>query len=796
MDTHKNDIKDDNKHIIRLQPHTVILVIGVDCKERQARANEIYSSLQVQTAYVKHICLDDEAAWLADGDSIAELTRAARDSVTTVLSRLRSVIASSMPALAVIVSGEFTSCNDIQRILGICESSNYYQQLVTVENIDKTTEMSLHDEWNTECCAQITLDWSDSKYLIATKDSLLVTLELSSWNKCQLPPKNWWIVGDIHGCFFEFIKLLEEHIGWSIENGLLNMNDGDGLILTGDLIDRGTGSREVIEFLHLNITAGREIRIVTGNHEIANLNCIDDKTISYDSVHFTTISELREDAAFEAIFRSLMNYATPFVQYTSGSNATTSFIVTHSVCPRKYRARIDPESINQQSYLDDPILTSTAIATNSNVDPILERLRIGGYIRSLNTKLSILTAEPIHYSGHLTISDVYYVVGDPVILLDTGCVFGGSLSAICHSDKKIVQVLSHNFNKDIPIKNEEQIAVNITTMAHLSSESLYKLMMEMDEISLTESDGENSHIPHLDLQDSEITELPIITIPGYILPILPLAVYHTCPPNAGVIECPLTALQQLAINGVGSVFAFTIPNGENVRFDVHFGSLPDSTPLHLRSLHTSLQPMMLTYGITVLHVDAIKELPAVFPNYRAAILHIERLLHSGAETALINNNNHNNNISELSLGKTLELYRRAEAISSKYLVKNGKYHLVDICYAKFTDGSEWKYGKVNMNWGNPQWRRKILHREGRNGTILSSAIFNITTESGIDAAYERIINMVANAREGAFAIILQPASELGNVSFRIHTPRGMLLKYGPLYMCNSEYTRAARKHNL
>jgi hypothetical protein len=761
------NLQNSNHVLIRIQPHTVLLVIGGNGTHRKNKANELYHCLQQKTPYVKNISLDEEANWLADGDSEQELEYAARSAIEPVLSRLNITTSSPIPPLAVVVHGSF-STDDVRKIVLLCKKTNYEMHLIAVEPCDEPSNNNdtLLSGWRYETCAQIFATWESSKVRISHTAYPLITLPLNKWKECQLSPRNWWIVGDIHGCFSEFIELLEKGIGWKVTDGLLHMGDGDGLILVGNLIGSGKGSKDVIEFINRNINAGCEIRIVAGNNDVENLNCLDNLPQTIDPEHFTVVSQLQNDNDMAHTFRSLMEHITPFVQYITGNSSITSFIVTHSICPHRYRARIDNNSINHQKYLSDPILTYQGIVVDENTDPILERLRIGGYIGSVDYN-SALFGEPIHYSGHLTIRDVYFNQDDSVVLLNTGCVFGGSLSAIRHSDKKIVQVAAHH-NADVQIT--PTLKPNIPS--HADVDKITQLMLDYEEIIPT-------------LPDSK----PNTPVAGSICHLTSSSTYHICPPNAGFIECSLTALRHFAASKVTDVFAFTIPNGKNIRLEIRAGILPEGLPARLTTIHAQFQQMMLTYKIDIMHVDTIKEVPAIYPHYKAGIKHIERLLQSNAENTLLPNT-----LSELSLGKMLELYQRADSISSKAsnMCKNGRYHLVDINYVKFKDGEEWSYGKVIGKWNNPKWRRKILHREGHHGSILDSAILKIHDDNAIEASYKRVENMLTSVRE-AFAIVLQSASESVNNAFMVHTAQGMLLKYGPLNMCNSEYIKAVNK---
>ena len=63
------------------------------------------------------------------------------------------------------------------------------------------------------------------------------------------------IIGDIHGCYDEFMRLLEK----------ADFSSSDTLWLTGDLVARGPKSLEVIRFVKQN---SEQIRLVLGNHDL------------------------------------------------------------------------------------------------------------------------------------------------------------------------------------------------------------------------------------------------------------------------------------------------------------------------------------------------------------------------------------------------------------------------------------------------------------------------------------------------------------------------------------------------
>lgn len=63
------------------------------------------------------------------------------------------------------------------------------------------------------------------------------------------------LIGDIHGCYDEFMRLLEK----------AGFSSTDTLWLTGDLVARGPKSLEVLRFVKTNTS---QIRLVLGNHDL------------------------------------------------------------------------------------------------------------------------------------------------------------------------------------------------------------------------------------------------------------------------------------------------------------------------------------------------------------------------------------------------------------------------------------------------------------------------------------------------------------------------------------------------
>jgi serine/threonine protein phosphatase 1 len=80
-----------------------------------------------------------------------------------------------------------------------------------------------------------------------------------------------FVIGDIHGCFRTFKYLVEED---------LHLKSNDTLFLLGDTIDRGTGSKAVIDYIR-ELSGNINVRPIIGNHEYMMLGSLKEEDFFY-----------------------------------------------------------------------------------------------------------------------------------------------------------------------------------------------------------------------------------------------------------------------------------------------------------------------------------------------------------------------------------------------------------------------------------------------------------------------------------------------------------------------------------
>lgn len=201
-------------------------------------------------------------------------------------------------------------------------------------------------------------------------------------------------MGDVHGCFKEFLALLKK-ANYQPET--------HRLILVGDLINRGPFSLEMLEWVR-----GKGVELVRGNHEQAFLRAVSHKMF-LNPIFKQLKKNMGKDIGFWLDWISSL----PF--YIEESNL---FVVHGGLVP------------GEHPQFSDPHLLMNIRTWDGLGEDIKKELNPPWYSFYKGKKLVIY--------GHWA-SQGLNIRGN-TIGLDTGCVYGHKLSGILLPDRKIVQV--------------------------------------------------------------------------------------------------------------------------------------------------------------------------------------------------------------------------------------------------------------------------------------------------------------------------------------------------------------------
>ncbi len=270
-----------------------------------------------------------------------------------------------------------------------------------------------------------------------------------------------YAIGDIQGCFHAFMALLAR---------LQFDAKRDKLWLVGDLINRGSGSLEVLRWCYQH---QQSLKIVLGNHDLHALAVVHDlkPAHKYDTLQ-TSIDAHDSDALFTWLrLQPLMHAENDYVMVHAGLLPQWTVEDAHS-----YTREI--ETVLQADNYRDFLANMYGNFPNQWQDDLtgLDRLRA---ITNAMTRMRICTAQgemefvfkgelqdvPQGYMPWFDVpnrqsQEVHIICGHwsalglqqraNIFALDTGCLWGGQLTAMCLETKAITQV-NHDV-RDVVIK--------------------------------------------------------------------------------------------------------------------------------------------------------------------------------------------------------------------------------------------------------------------------------------------------------------------------------------------------------
>ncbi|NOQ32507.1 MAG: hypothetical protein GQ570_15480 [Helicobacteraceae bacterium] len=199
-----------------------------------------------------------------------------------------------------------------------------------------------------------------------------------------------YVISDAHGCYHTLLKLLEQ------------LPQGSDLIFVGDLCDRGLYSKEVIEFVMSN-----NYRCIKGNHDhymIENIEeCIKGSQVRWNREEYMggkqTIDSYKDD--HESVqkhlhwLRSLPNYL-----------LIDNYFITHAFCLPYFKRRDDKDKTHAMMV--------NRVADEDEWKWDWE----DGY-----KEYYVINIFGHDHSDSVQVAKNYFGI-------DTGCVYGGKLTAI------------------------------------------------------------------------------------------------------------------------------------------------------------------------------------------------------------------------------------------------------------------------------------------------------------------------------------------------------------------------------
>jgi protein phosphatase len=229
------------------------------------------------------------------------------------------------------------------------------------------------------------------------------------------------IIGDIHGCYEELAQLLQR-LGYAIQvvqNGersiAVTPPPGRRAVFLGDLVDRGPNSPDVLRLVMGMVEAGTAI-CVPGNHEAKLLRKIRGKDVQLTHGLAQTVEQLdRESPEFRESVAKFIDALVSHFVLDDGK-----LVVAHGGMKAEYAGRASGRVREFALYGD----------TTGETDEF-------GLPVRLNWAADYRGRAMVVY-GHTPVREPEWL--NNTINVDTGCVFGGALTALRYPERELVSV--------------------------------------------------------------------------------------------------------------------------------------------------------------------------------------------------------------------------------------------------------------------------------------------------------------------------------------------------------------------
>jgi protein phosphatase len=235
------------------------------------------------------------------------------------------------------------------------------------------------------------------------------------WNNLKHEHGPLDIIGDVHGCYDELTALLGQ-LGYQIENGPKVIPPfGRRAVFVGDLVDRGPKIPEVLRLV-MSMVADGTAWCVPGNHDMKLMRKLKGRDVQLTHGLADSIQQLdNETPEFkQAVVKFLDDLVSHYV-FDDGK-----LVVAHAGMKEEMQGR------GSGKVRDFALYGETTGETDDYGLPV--RYNWAAEYRG--------TAMVVY--GHTPVAEPEWLNG--TINIDTGCVFGGKLTALRYPERELVSV--------------------------------------------------------------------------------------------------------------------------------------------------------------------------------------------------------------------------------------------------------------------------------------------------------------------------------------------------------------------
>jgi protein phosphatase len=222
------------------------------------------------------------------------------------------------------------------------------------------------------------------------------------------------IIGDVHGCRLELTELLTR-LGYRVEGDFAEHPAGRRAVFVGDLVDRGPDTPGVLRLV-MNMVAAGTALCVAGNHENKLVRALRGRNVQVTHGLAESLAQLSEQS--EEFRKQAERFCYDLVSHYVLDGG--KLVVAHAGLPERFQGRASGRVRSFALYGE------TTGETDEYGLPV--RYPWANDYRGSATVVY----------GHTPVPSAEWV--NNTICLDTGCVFGGQLTALRYPERELVSV--------------------------------------------------------------------------------------------------------------------------------------------------------------------------------------------------------------------------------------------------------------------------------------------------------------------------------------------------------------------
>ena len=258
------------------------------------------------------------------------------------------------------------------------------------------------------------------------------------------------IIGDVHGCFDELLELMEL-LGYSFEKTekgyKIGAPEGRKAIFVGDLVDRGPKIEDVLRLVMDMVSAGIAL-CVPGNHDVKLLQKLRGKDVKIAHGLADSIAQLENESP--EFKRKVIEFIDGLISHYVLDEG--KLVVAHAGMKEEMQGR---GSAAVRSFA---LFGETTGETDEFGLPV-----------RYNWAADYRGKAMVVY-GHTPIAEPQWL--NRTINIDTGCVFGGRLTAIRYPEKEFVSVPAHRTYYEPAKPLGQAQPVNVLSQQHQQDDLL------------------------------------------------------------------------------------------------------------------------------------------------------------------------------------------------------------------------------------------------------------------------------------------------------------------------------------